>query len=62
MAGEQFHTDGGIYQVDSKRRGGDCHSFVAVEHFWTVSFAVADARWGVNRPELTAGKIAAACH
>ena len=52
MAGEQFHTDGGIDQINFERRGGDRHGFVAVEHFWTVSLSVADARWNLNSPEL----------
>jgi hypothetical protein len=60
VAGEQLHSDGGIDQVALERRGGDRHSFVAVEHFWTFSLSVADARWDVNSPEWSARKIAAA--
>ena len=60
MAGEQFHTDGGIDQVDIERRGGDRHGFVAAGHFWAVSLAVADARRDLNSPELTALKMTAA--
>jgi hypothetical protein len=60
VAGEQFHSDGGIDQVDFERRRGDRDSFVAAEHFWTFSLSFADARWGVNNPEVTAGKILAA--
>jgi hypothetical protein len=60
VAGEQFHTDGGIDQINFKRRGGDRYGFVAVEHFWTVSLSVADARWNVNSPELITAKVAAA--
>jgi hypothetical protein len=60
VAGEQFHTDGRIDQVDFERRGSDRHSFVAVEHFWTFSLAVANARWNVNSPEGSALKMAVA--
>jgi len=55
VAGEQFHTDGGIDQVDFERRGGDRHGFVAAEYFWAVSLAVANARRDVNSFELTGG-------
>jgi len=60
VAGEQFHTDGGLDQVAFERRRGDRHGFVAAEHFWTVSLAVANARWRMNSPELTVAKMAAA--
>jgi hypothetical protein len=60
VAGEQFHTDGGIDQINFERRGGDRHGFVAVEHFWTVSLSVSNACWDVNGPELTELKMAAA--
>jgi hypothetical protein len=60
VAGEQFHTDGRIDQVDFERRGGDRHSFVAAEHFWTFSLAVANARWDINSPEASALEMAAA--
>jgi hypothetical protein len=60
VAGEQFHTDGGIDQINFERRRGDRHSFVAVEHFWTVSLSVADARWNLNSPEWVTAKVAAA--
>ena len=55
MAGEQFHTDGRIDQVAIERGGGDRHGFVAAEHFWAVSLAVANARRDVNGFELTGG-------
>jgi hypothetical protein len=51
VAGEQFHTDGGVNQVNFERGGGDCDGFVAAEHFWTVSLAVADARGDLNFPD-----------
>jgi|HubBroStandDraft_2_1064218.scaffolds.fasta_scaffold530867_1 hypothetical protein len=60
VAGEQFYSDGGIDQINFERCGGDRHGFVAVEHFWTVSLSLADARRGVNRSERAAGKVAAA--
>jgi hypothetical protein len=60
VASEQFHTNGGIDQVDFERRGGDRYGFVVAEHFWAVSLAVADARWDLNSPELTASKMTAA--
>lgn len=60
MAGEQFHTDGRIDQVAIERGGGDRHGFVAAEHFWAVSLAIADARWDLNSAELTASKMTAA--
>jgi hypothetical protein len=61
VAGEQLHTDGGIDQIAFERRRGDRHGFVAAGHFWTVSFAVANARWDVSSLELTVAKMAAAC-
>jgi hypothetical protein len=51
VAGEQFHTDGGIDQIAFECRRGDRHGFVAAGHFWTVSLAVANARGDLNRPE-----------
>ena len=51
VAGEQFHTDGGIDQVAFECRRGDRHGFVAAEHFWAVSLAIANARGDVNRPD-----------
>jgi len=60
VAGEQLHTDGGIDQVTSERRGGDRHCLVVAEHFWTFSLPVADARRDVNSPELTVIQTAAA--
>lgn len=54
VAGEQFHTDGGVYQVAVECGGGDRHGFVAAEHFWTVSLAVADARGDLNRADWSA--------
>jgi hypothetical protein len=51
VAGEQFHPDGGVYQVNFERGGGDCDGFVAAEHFWVVSLAVTDARWNLNFPD-----------
>ena len=60
VAGKQFHSDGRIDQINFERRGGDRDGVVAVEHFWTVSFTVAHARWGLSSPELSAGKIPAA--
>ena len=60
VASEQLHTDGGIDQVAFERRGGDRHSFVAVEHFWTFSLPVADARWDVNSPAWAVIQTAAA--
>jgi hypothetical protein len=62
VAGEQFHTDGGVDQINFERCRGDRDGFVVVEHFWTVSLSVADARRGVNNPELTAVNSAAARH
>ena len=60
VAGEQLHTNGGIDQINFERRRGDRHGFVAAEHFWAVSLAVADARRNVNSPELMARGLAAA--
>jgi hypothetical protein len=51
VVGEQFHTDGGVNQINFERGGGDCDGFVAAEHFWTVSFAVADAGGDLNIPD-----------
>jgi hypothetical protein len=56
VAGEQFHTDGGIDQIAFECRRGDRHGFVAAGHFWAVSLAVTNARWDVNSLELADGK------
>lgn len=54
VAGEQFHTDGGVYQVAVECGGGDRHGFVAAECFWSLSFFLPHAHQVVSKPESTA--------
>jgi hypothetical protein len=48
LGGEQFHPDAGDDQVAVERSGGDCHGSLAAEHFWTISFDVANTRWSIG--------------
>ena len=45
VAGESFHSDAVIDQVNSKRRRGNRRGSVAAERFWTVSLPFAYPRW-----------------